>query len=304
MQNKILKTAFIALGAMAFASLPAHAQDDQYAKVKIKTTDLGGGVYMMMGAGGNLGLSTGTDGAFLIDDQFAPLSKKIMAAIDDVSDSPVRFLINTHWHFDHSGGNENFGKAGAIIVAHDNVRMRMSTDQVMKDFGREVKAAPKVAQPIISFAEEISFHQNEQTIHVFHVKDAHTDGDAFVYFEEADVLHMGDVFFNKMYPYIDLGSGGSINGMIAAQERALALVTENTKIIPGHGPLGNKDDLQNNLAMLKAVRMAVLEQIAKGKTADETVEADVLADLNEEWGGGFMKPEAVIRAAYKSLSGG
>ncbi len=290
-------------GVCAFA-LSASAQEDRFAKVEIKTTDLGGGVYMMVGAGGNLGLSTGDDGAFLIDDQFAPLSTKIKAAIAAHSDTPVRFLVNTHWHGDHAGGNENFGRDGAIIVAHNNVRKRLSTDQVMKAFDREVKAAPADAWPVITFADEINFYQNGQSIHIFHVKNAHTDGDAFIYFEDADVLHMGDVFFNNMYPFIDLGSGGSINGVIAAQERALALVTDDTKIIPGHGPLGNKADLAETLAMLKVARAAILKTIAEGKTVDEAVAADPLAALNEEWGKGFIKPERMVRSLYADLSAG
>ncbi len=303
MKKSLSNAIFAGLGAMTLGITPALAQEDPYANVKIESTDLGHGIYMMVGAGGNLGLSTGDDGAFLIDDQFAPLSEKISAAVADVSKSPVRYLVNTHWHFDHAGGNENFGKSGAIIVAHNNVRQRMSTDQFIKAFDREIKAAPAEALPAITFSDEISFFQNGQNIHVFHVENAHTDGDAMVYFEGADVLHMGDVFFNKMYPFIDTSSKGSINGVIAAQERALALITETTKIIPGHGPLANKADLENTLGMIKAVRTAILQTIAEGKSADEAVAADPLKALNEEWGQGFIKPQAMVRIVYGDLSG-
>lgn len=302
----MIKTIFTAAIAgvclMGLAAAPVHAQDDRFAKVQIKTTDLGSGIYMMVGSGGNLGLSTGADGAFLIDDQFAPLSPKIQTAIDDVSDNAVRFLVNTHWHGDHAGGNENFGKSGAIIVAHNNVRKRLSKDQFIKAFNMKTTAAPAIALPVITFSDEISFYQNGQDIHIFHVNNAHTDGDAMVYFEQADVLHMGDVFFNKMYPFIDTATGGSINGVIAAQERALALITDKTKIIPGHGPLANKADLEETLAMLKALRSAILKTIAEGKSVEDAVAADPLADLNEKWGGGFMKAEAIVRIVYGDLS--
>ncbi len=302
MKNPLILIVFTALFTLINAPQSA-AQADRFAAVKIKTTYLGNGIYMMAGSGGNMGLSTGPDGAFLIDDEFAPLSKKIKAAIGKVSKNDVRFLINTHWHGDHAGGNTNFGKGGAIIVAHNNVRKRLSKDQFMKAFNRHVPAAPAIARPIITFSDEIGFHQNGQDIHIIHVKNAHTDGDAFVYFEQANVLHMGDVFFNKMYPFIDTGSGGSIDGMIAGQERALTLVNDDTKIIPGHGPLGTKADLESNLAMLKAVRMAVLKTIAQGKTADEAVAANPLAALNDEWGGGFIKPDRMVRNTYMDLAG-
>ncbi len=304
MNTPILKTILVGTGVLALAVMSAQAQEDRFSKVKIEATDLGGGVYMMTGSGGNLGLSTGADGAFLIDDQFAPLSEKIKAKIATLSETSVRFLVNTHWHGDHAGGNANFGKDGAIIVAHNNVRKRLSTDQFMKAFNREVKAAPAAAWPVITFADEISFYQNSQSIHIFHVSNAHTDGDAMIYFENADVLHMGDVFFNKMYPYIDIGSNGSINGVIAAQERALAMITDDTKIIPGHGPLASKADLESTLAMLKAVRTTVLKTITEGKSADEAVAADPLFEFNEQWGKGFINPERMVRGVYADLSGG
>lgn len=303
MQKLILQTILSGLGAAALMSAPALAQGDRFAKVEIKTTALGGGVYMMTGAGGNLGLSTGKDGAFLIDDQFAPLSVKIKAAIAEVSTSPVGFLVNTHWHGDHTGGNADFGNDGAVIVAHKNVRKRLSENQIKKAINGAVDAATKKALPVITFARELNFYQNDQNIHIIHIENAHTDGDAFVYFEDADVLHMGDVFFNKSYPYIDTRSGGSINGVIAAQERALAIITDNTKIIPGHGPLAKRVDLETSLAMIKEVRSIILKTIADGLSADEAVAADPLAALNEKWGGGFINGERMVRIVHGDLSG-
>jgi len=281
---------------------PAWAQQGRFANVEIKSTDLGSGIYMLTGAGGNIGLSIGKDGAFLVDDQFAPLTDKIKTAIAVHSKTSVRFLINTHWHGDHTGGNANFGVDGAIIVAHENVRKRMSTDQFMKVFNNKVEAAPDIALPIITFTREITFYQNAQTIEIIHVGNAHTDGDAFVYFREADVLHMGDLFFNGTYPFIDTGSGGGIDGLIAALERALNLSTKNTKIIPGHGSLANQGDLQANVLMLKQVRSAISALIAQGLSVDQSIAADPLATLNEKWGKGFIKPELMIRIVHADLS--
>ncbi|PHR60950.1 MAG: MBL fold metallo-hydrolase [Robiginitomaculum sp.] len=281
----------------------ATAADDPTPKTKIEATDLGSGIYMLTGRGGNMGLSTGADGAFLIDDQYAPLSSQIKAAIANLSDTPVRFLINTHWHGDHTGGNESFGDDAAIIVAHENVRKRLSTDQVLKLWNSQVKASPQIAWPVITFTEEISFHQNGQRIDVRHVADAHTDGDAFVYFVEANVLHMGDVFFSGRYPFIDTGSGGSIDGVIAAQKVALALVTDDTKIIPGHGALANQADLVASLAMIETVRERVAKAIADGMTLEQAQAADLLADLNEQWGGGFINGETMVKIVYGDLAG-
>jgi len=284
---------FIALTLTSVGS----AQD----KVDIAATDLGGGVFMLSGSGGNMGLSTGNDGAFLVDDQFAPLSDEIKATIAKLSKSPVKFWVNTHWHGDHTGGNENFGTDGAIIVAHDNVRERLSSDQFIEMFNSNVKASPKNALPIITFYREISFFQNGQSIRLLHVKNAHTDGDAFVYFYEADVMHMGDVFFNGSYPFIDVGNGGSIDGVIAAQKLALVWMTDRTKIIPGHGPLASRSDLVEHRQMLIEVRDAVAATIDRGLSVEQAVAADPLSALNAKWGNGFIKSEVMVKMVYEDL---
>ncbi len=293
----IIKTTMVV--AVAMVGTQALGQD--FSQVQIRTTEVAEGIYMLEGSGGNLGLSVGTDGAFLIDDQFAPLSEKISAAIAGITDDDVRFLINTHWHGDHTGGNENFGNAGAIIVAHDNVRARMSTEQFREIFDQRIPASPATALPIVTFADRTTFHWNGQRIVVKHVENAHTDGDSVVWFADADVFHLGDVFFNGFYPFVDVSSNGSLEGYISAVEGVLMRTTENTTIIPGHGPLANANDLRAYLEVLRTARERIQSAIDGGMSEDETVAADLMADYDEQWGGGFMNPENFVRLSYKSL---
>lgn len=291
------------LFAAAFAvfASPAAAQQD-FSKVEIKTEKLAENVYMLTGAGGNLGLSTGADGTFLVDDQYAPLTPKIQAAIGAVTDKPVRFVLNTHWHGDHTGGNENLGKAGALIVAHENVRKRMSVEHFFELFNRKVPPSPAAALPVISFTDAVTFHLNGDDIHAFHVAPAHTDGDAVVQFKKANVLHAGDLFFNGGYPVIDSSTNGSIDGMIAASDWMLALVDDKTKIIPGHGPLATKADLKGYRDMLVGIRKAVADLAKAGKTKEEVLAAKPTAPWDAKWGGGFIKPDVITTILYAELS--
>ena len=240
----------IRLAALAVAAVPllAFAQQD-FSKVEIKATALRGGTHMLTGAGGNIVPSAGSDGVFIIDDQFAPLSGKIRAAVRKLSDKPLRFVVNTHWHGDHTGGNEDMGKAGAVIVAHANVRKRMSVGQLLR--GQKVPAAPGAALPVVTFTQDLALHLNGDNVRVQHVAHAHTDGDALVKFERANVLHMGDVYFNGLYPFIDAESGGSIGGLLAAIGSGLALSDATTIVVPGHGPVSNRKELAAYGAMLK-----------------------------------------------------
>ena len=288
------------VAAMAFAAaLPALSQD--FSKVEIRTTKLGESTYMMEGAGGNLGLSIGEDAVFLIDDQFAPLTERIQAAISKLTAKPVRFVLNTHWHGDHTGGNENFGKSGAIVVAHENVRSRMSTEQFIELMKMTEKASPKAALPIVTFASSVTFHLNGDEIRVFHVPKAHTDGDAIVHFVKSDVVHMGDVYFNGMYPFIDTSSGGSIRGVISACDRALAIVGDATKIIPGHGPLSNKAELKAYRDMLAGVAERIGKLVAEGRKAEDIVAANPTAEFDGKWGAGFMKPPRFVQMVVMDL---
>ena len=295
--NVLLAAAFAAC-----ASLPAFAQQD-FSKVEVKSEKLADGVFMLTGAGGNIGVSAGADGVFLIDSQYAPLTDRIKAAIAGLSTQPVRFLLNTHWHGDHVGGNENLGKSGVVIVAQENVRKRMSQEQFNKIFNSKTPPSPAAALPLVTFVDSISFHVNGDNVDAFHVPPAHTDGDAMVYFRRANVLHMGDTFFNGMYPFVDVSTGGSIAGMIGACERGLSMGDATTKIIPGHGPSGNKADLKAFRDMLAASRDAVAPLVKAGKTLDEVKAAKPTAALDEKWGKGLMKPDLWVSIVYADLSG-
>jgi cyclase len=290
---------------LSVLSLSANASAQQdFSKVEIQPTKVAEGVYMLTGAGGNIGLAVGEDAVFLIDDQFAPLTEKIRAAIAAITDKPVRFIVNTHWHFDHTGGNENFGQAGVLIVAHENVRKRMSSEQFIKDLDMKFPPSPKAALPVITFTDAATFHLNGDDIAAVHVPPAHTDGDSLVHFRKANVIHMGDTFFNGFYPFFDMSSGGSLDGMIAVAERALSMSDASTKIIPGHGPLGDRKALESYLTMLKTARERVKKLVDAGKTADEAVAAKPLADLDATWGKGFLPPDRFLRMLHASLSAG
>lgn len=283
-------------------AFPAAAQRD-FSKVEVKAEKVADGVWMLTGAGGNIGASAGPDGVFLVDDQFAPLTEKIIAAVKTVSDRPIRFVLNTHWHGDHVGGNENLGKDGVVIVAQDNVRKRMSQDQFIKLFNRTVPASPAAALPLVTFADSVTFHLNGEDIDAIHVPPAHTDGDVIVRFRKANVVHAGDDLFNGMYPVCDLSSGGSVEGMIGAADRLLALGDASTKYIPGHGPLATRADVAAFRDMLAASRDAILPLVKAGKTLDEVKAARPTAALDPKWGKGFIQPDLWTTVVYLSYGG-
>ena len=289
--------------AFLLAAFPAavSAQQD-FSNVKITVVPVAGGVYMLQGAGGNIGLSVGADDAFLIDDQYAPLTPRIREAIATVTNKPVRFLVNTHWHGDHTGGNENMASAGSILVAHENVRRRMSTEQFIEAFKSRVAPSPTAALPVITFSDEITFYLNGDTIRVSHVRNAHTDGDAVITFRRANVVHMGDTFFNGMWPFIDLSSGGSLDGMIEATAKVLAATGPETKFIPGHGPLALRADLQRFHDVMADVRGRLARRVARRESLARVIAAKPLADYDATWGKGFMTTEQFLTIAYASLT--
>jgi glyoxylase-like metal-dependent hydrolase (beta-lactamase superfamily II) len=298
-RKKFACSIFVLFFITAFLSL-GYAQD--FEKVQIQVEKARDGVYMLVGSGGNIGVSAGADGVVMIDDQYAPLTNKIKTAIATISDKSVRFVINTHWHQDHTGGNENLGEAGAVIVAHENVRKRMSTEQFMKVFDRKVPPSPKGALPVITFTQDVKFHLNGDEIHVFHVDHAHTDGDAIIYFSKSNVIHMGDTCFAGRYPFIDLSSGGSVDGVIAAVDLVLSMVDDETKVIPGHGPLTDKKGLKTFRDMLTSIKDRIGEQIAAGMSLEKVLASKPTQDFDAVWGTGFLKPDKFIKILYKDLS--
>jgi glyoxylase-like metal-dependent hydrolase (beta-lactamase superfamily II) len=276
--------------ALVAGAIPIGAQD--FASVQIRATKLNGSVYLLTGRGGNMAVSAGEQGVFLVDDQFAPLTPKIEAALRKIRNEPVRFVLNTHWHPDHTGGNENLGAAGALIVSHGNVRQRLSQKQ----------PEPPESLPIITFTSEVTFHLNGEEVHVFHVPNAHTDGDAIVHFKGSNVIHAGDIFFNGIYPFIDVDNGGGIDGMIAAQDQILGLARPDSQIVPGHGPLSDADGLRAARDMLANVRDRVRAARAAGDSVDAFIASKPLADLDDEWGDGFMETERFLRIVWRDLA--
>lgn len=302
--NKRLVCGALRAFGVALSVMPATAlAQGEMSDVEIESSRLAPGIYMLTGRGGNIGVSAGEDGVFLIDDQFAPLTEKIRAAVAALHDGPVRFVINTHWHRDHTGGNENFAEAGAVIVAHENVRERMSVPQVMERAGRTVEPSPSGALPVVTFTRDLTLHLNGEPARVIHLAAAHTDGDAVVHFTGSNVLHAGDIFFNGMYPFIDVDSGGSVDGMIAAADELLAMTDADTKIIPGHGPLASRDDLRGYRDMLATVRDGVRAMIEEGRTLEEIKAAGLTADFDARYNRlGFFEPERWVEMVYGSLA--
>ena len=250
--------------------------------VQIKSTQVAPGIWMLEGAGGNIGVSVGEDGILLIDDQYAPLGEKIVAAVRKISDRPIRYLVNTHWHGDHTGGNENFGKMGVQIVAHDNVRTRLLTGQATL-LGKN-PPQPKVALPVITFDNTVTYHINGETMTVYKVPPAHTDGDAFVRFRNANVVHTGDVFAGYRYPYVDTINGGSIAGIVKAMDDLIPTLDDNSKVIPGHGPLSSKKDVIAYRNMIATVGARIEALVKQGKTLAEVKAAKPTKDFDELWG--------------------
>lgn len=282
---RLPKTLFVST-VLLFA---AHTVAQDAAKIEIKTEKLSDTTYMLTGQGGNIGLSLGEDAVFVIDDQFAPLTPKIKEAVAALTNKPVQFVLNTHHHFDHTGGNENFGKEGALIVAHDNVRKRMSSEQLIGFLGMKQAASPKAALPVVTFAGNVTFHINGDEVVAFHVPRAHTDGDVIIHFRNSDVIHMGDVYFNGFYPFIDSASGGTADGVIAAVDAVLAIATDRTKIIPGHGALSNKAELSTYRNLLATVTQRIKDLRMAGKTDAEIKATKPAAEFDPKYGGGFIK---------------
>lgn len=292
MKNYIFLLGFI-------ISFFTHAQRD-WDKITITSEQLSDNIYVLFGSGGNIGLVVGKENAYLIDDQFAPLSDKILAHIASLTDKPVKWVLNTHWHGDHTGGNENLAKTGALIIAHDNVRMRMSTKQT-RSGGRVTEPSPVEALPVITFSDKMTLYlDNGNTMHAMHVNDAHTDGDSYYYFPEDNVLHMGDNFFSGRYPFIDLNSGGDVDGLISNITMALAMIDDETKIIPGHGTVGSKSDLTAYLNVISTLRERVVKARSEGNTLEQTQKLGLSKEWDGSHGQGFINADRIVAFIYKS----
>jgi glyoxylase-like metal-dependent hydrolase (beta-lactamase superfamily II) len=270
--------------------------------VIVETTRLTDNLHMLKGSGGNLVVCTGDDGIFLVDDQYAPLTERILAAIAEIQEGPVRFVVNTHWHFDHTGGNENFGKAGSVLVAHENVRERMSADQFNRFLDREIPASPHVALPVVTFDAGVTFHLNGQTLEVRHFANAHTDGDAAVFFREANVIHTGDIVFYGLYPFVDVDSGGSIDGIIDACEVFLEEADAETQFVVGHGPLIGRAELETYLDMMVEIRARIATRIEAGDDLAAVQASRPTADWDETWGNTWLNGDQITELVYRSLT--
>lgn len=296
MMRKTLCACF-ALAMSALAALPAAAQQD-FSQVQVKASPVAGKIHMLVGAGGNIGVSVGSDGLLIVDDQFAPLAEKIRAALKGLGDGKLQFVLNTHWHFDHTGGNPIFGKE-ATIVAHDNVRKRLARGQKVR--GQQIEPAPAEALPVITFGESLSVHFNGEEIKVLHFPHGHTDGDSVIFFTGSNVVHMGDTFFAGGFPFVDLESGGSVPGLVENIGKVISQVPADVKIIPGHGPLSTLDDLKKYHRMLTETVGIVRGKIDAGKNLEE-IKAEGLPEEWKSWGTGFIKTDAWIESIHASLT--
>jgi cyclase len=285
-------------------ALLASAQNQDLSKVEMKVSKVSGNVYMLVGAGGNIAASVGEDGIVIVDDQFAPLADKIRAALKGITDKPVRFVINTHWHGDHTGGNVPFSETSTII-AQDNVRKRLESGGTLGNLGSiklEEKPAPKAALPIITFEHDVTVHLNGEDIRALHFPAGHTDGDSIIFFPKSNVVHMGDDFVRYGFPFVDLGSGGSVKGMIAAIEKVIPQLPPDVKVIPGHGQLSNLDDVRAYVAMLKETTAIIENGIQQKKTMDQLKQEKVLAAY-QKWSGDFITTDQWIETVYNDLIG-
>jgi cyclase len=284
----------------AVVSADSLAQRD-FSQVEITTHRLADNLYYLAGAGGNIGVSVGEDGVFLIDDQFAPLTEKILAAIGVVTDQPVRFLLNTHHHGDHTGGNQNLGKAGVVIVAHENVRALLKNGLTSGDLDRLLTADQRAGLPVVTYTDSVRFHLNGENIHAFHIGPGHTNADSFVHFQNANVIHTGDVFRTTGYPYVDGTSSGSFLGIVAGYEMLLEISNADTVFVPGHGVPSSQNDVREQLDMLYTIRDRVKAGIDDGLSLERIQSGNPTAEYDARWNGGKIKAPDLVAVIYNEL---
>lgn len=282
-------------------SFTTFAQRD-FSKVEIESQKVNDKIYMLKGAGGNIGILAGKDGVFMIDNQYAPLSDKIKTAIKSITDQPIKYLLNTHWHFDHSGGNLNFNTDEITLLAHDNVKVRLENDQHVEPFGWDIKALANEGLPELTFSDKMTFYLNGEEIIIFHPDNAHTDGDAVTFFKTSNIMHTGDVFVRYGYPFIDASSGGSIDGIIDGLNMIISMSDDNTQIIPGHGELAKRSDVVEVRNMLEETSAVLKKAIADGTSVDDIITANPLAKWDEKWSNNFITSKIFIQLVHASLT--
>ena len=295
-----MKKVFVPLVLLIFG-VSVYAQQPDWSKVEMKATKVSGNVYMLQGAGGNIGVSVGDDGILIVDDQYAPLADKIRASLKEIAaDKKLRFILNTHWHGDHTGSNVVFGPE-APIIAHDNVRKRMATEQKSEFFKRTTPASPKEALPVITFNHNLTVHFNGEEIRAIHFPQGHTDGDSVIFFTTSNVVHLGDDFFAGRFPFVDLDSGGNVEGLTKNIAEIIDKIPAGAKLIPGHGPLSTVDDLKTYHNMLIKTTDIVRQKIAAKKTLEQ-IKTEGLPEEWKSWGTGFIKTEMWLELVYLSLT--
>lgn len=305
-KNAWMARAVMLAVTMAFGQA-GRAQQQDFSKVQIKVTKVSGNIYMLEGEGGNIAASVGEDGIVIVDDQYAPLAEKIQAALKNlgITDKPVRFVINTHYHGDHTGGNVPFANGGSTLIAQDNVRKRLETGGTAGNGGSvkmDVPPAPKAALPVITFEHDVTVHLNGEDIRALHFPAGHTDGDAVIFFPKNNVVHMGDDFVRYGFPFIDVASGGSVQGMAAAMEKVSKELPSDVKVIPGHGAVSNLDDVRAFVKMLKETSAAVQKAIDEHKTVEQMKREKILEPW-KKWSGDFIDSDKFIETLYNSLTG-
>ncbi|MBI1301227.1 MAG: MBL fold metallo-hydrolase [Alphaproteobacteria bacterium] len=292
--------AFLFFASPSFADNHGHDHTKE-AGVEVSHQKLSDHVYILQGQGGNVGLFVGETDVFVIDNDHGHVSPSIVSKIKEITPNPIRFLANTHWHGDHTGGNKIIGESGAVIVAHDNVRKRLSEENYIEAFDMRSEPQPHVALPEITYGERVSLRLDKGDAHLIHIPNAHTDGDTVVHFVDENIIHAGDIYFNGFYPFIDAATGGTMEGMIRGAKLIIDMSNDDTVIIPGHGPVSNKKELQAYHDMLVGVHNALKPMVDAGKTLDEVKAADPLKPFNEKWGNGFLKPDKWIGIAYEAV---
>ncbi len=301
-----MRATLLCFGILLLAASPLRAQEQDLSKVEVKATRVAGNIYMLQGAGGNIAASVGEDGIVLVDDEFAPLAPKIAAALKSlgITDKPVRYVINTHYHFDHTGGNAPFAGEGSTVIAHDNVRSRMISGGTAGN-GGSIKMAAKPAEPgalpVITFDHDVSVHLNGEDIRALHFPAGHTDGDAIIFFPKANVVHMGDDYVRYGFPFIDVDAGGSVDGMIKACEEVLARLPADVKVIPGHGEISGLDEVREYVAMLKETSAAVRKALKSGKSLEQMKREQLLAPWSKRWSGDFITTDTFLETLVNSL---